>query len=92
MKTSNKHNNSIFLLFWSMPSCSMIKVYKRNSDLLAQAMRNKSSVEIITQGNKVIKLIKIGIESGKFFGLKTKKGKLKKRLLNINDIKLVSLL
>jgi hypothetical protein len=79
-------------MFWSMPSCSMLKVYKAKSNKLKQAIKEDKSVEVVTHGNKVVKLKKIGIEAGKFFGLKGIKGNMKKILLNINDIKMVTLL
>ena len=92
MKTSeNKSNQNIFL-FWSTPSCSMIRAYKVKSDTLSQAMKKMMQVEVITNGDKTLKLKRIGIEAGKFFGLENIKGSMKKILLNINEIKIVTLL
>ncbi len=92
MKTSEKQSNPIFLLFWSMPSCSMLKAYKIKSDKLNRAMKEEKVVELVTNNDKVFKLRKIGIEAGKFCGMKGLKGKMKKMLLNINEIKAVTLL
>lgn len=92
MKTSNNHSTRIVIMFWSMPSCSMLKTYKIKSDMLNQALKFEKSVEVITTNDQILKLRKIGIEAGKFVGLKSIKGNMKKMLLNINDIKRVILL
>ena len=75
-----------------MPSCSMLKDYKLKSDTLNQAIKEEKTIEVVTNGNKILKLKKIGIEAEKFFGLESIKGNMKKMLLNINDIKMVILL
>ena len=75
-----------------MPSCSMLKAYKAKSDTLNQAIKEEKTVEVVTNGNKTLKLKKIGVEAGKFFGLESIKGSVKKMLLNINEIKMVTLL
>jgi recombinational DNA repair protein RecR len=92
MKTSKKQTNPVIIMFWSMPSCSMLKAYKEKCDMLNQAIREVKSVEVVTQGNEVLKLNRIGNESGKFFGLKSIKKNAEKMLLNINHIKMVTLL
>jgi hypothetical protein len=92
MKTSANHSNPMIIMFWSMPSCSMLKDYKLKSDTLNQAIKEEKTIEVVTHGNKILKLKKIGIEAGKFFGIESIKGKMKKMLLNINDIKMVLLL
>lgn len=92
MKTSNNNSNPIIIMFWSMPSCSMLKAYKIKSDTLNQAIKYEKQVEVVTNSDKILKLKKIGIEAGKFFGLKSIKGQMDKMLLNINDIKMVTLL
>jgi len=75
-----------------MPSCSMLKTYKSKCDKLDQAIRESKSVEIKTHRNKILKLKDIGIEAGKFFGLESIRGNMKKMLLNINEIKVITLL
>ena len=75
-----------------MPSCSMLKSYKAKSDKLNQAIIESKPVEVVIHGDKVLKLKKIGVEAGKFFGLEGIKGSMKKMMLNINDIKMVTLL
>ena len=75
-----------------MPSCSMLKAYKIKSDILNKAIKDDKLVEVVTNSNKIFKLGNIGIEAGKFFGLENIKGNMKKMLLNINEIKLVTLL
>ena len=92
MKTSEKNANPMIVLFWSIPSCSMLKAYKANSDTLNQAIIEAKPVELVTNSNKILKLKKIGIEAGKFFGLESIKGNMEKMLLNLNDIKMVTLL
>ena len=82
----------MIVLFWSTPSCSMLKAYKANSDTLNQAIIEAKPVELVTNSNKILKLKKIGIETGKFFGLESIKGNMEKMLLNLNDIKMVTLL
>jgi len=92
MKTSKNNSSPMIIMFWSIPSCSMLKAYKAKSDTLNQAIKEEKTVEVLTNGNKILKLKKIGIEAGKFFGIESIKGKMKKMLLNINDIKMVILL
>lgn len=91
MKTSENISTPI-IMFWSMPSCSMLRSYKAKSDTLNLAMKSMTSVKVITNGDKTYILKRIGIEAGRFFGLESIKGNLKKMLLNINDIKKVTLL
>lgn len=92
MNEKDKNQNPVILLFWSTPSCSMLKAYKRKSDLLNQAIKENQPVEIQTKGNKIKKLVNIGIEAGTFFGLENIKGHMKKILLNINQIKMITIL
>jgi len=92
MKTSVNHSNPMIIMFLSLPSCTMLKAYKLKSDTLNQAIKEEKTIEVVTNENKILKLKKIGIEAGKFFGLERIKGKMKKMLLNINDIKMVILL
>jgi hypothetical protein len=92
MKTSKNNTSPIIIMFWSMPSCSMLKAYKAKSDKLNQAVKAAKPIEVVTTNNKILKLKEIGIEAGKFFGLENIKGSMKKMLLNINDIKMVTLL
>ena len=92
MKSSSKHSNPHILLFWSLPSISMIDVYKEKCRKLNQAIYKMKSVEIVTNKDNTLKLNKIGIDSGRFYGFKSLKGKMKKTLLNVNDIKRVNLL
>jgi len=92
MKTSKKNSNPIFIMFWSMPSCSMLRAYKIKQETLDQAIKYEKPVEVVTNNDQILKFKKIGIEAGTFFGLKNIKGSLKKMLLNINDIKMVTLL
>ena len=92
MKTSNNNSNPIIIMFWSMPSCTMLKSYKVKSDILSQAIKYEKPVEVVTNSDQILKLRKIGIEAGKFFGLESFKGSIKKMLLNINDIKMITLL
>ena len=92
MKTSENNSNSMIIMFWSIPSCTMLKAYKAKSDTLNQAIKEEKTVEVVTNGNKILKLKKIGIEAGKFFGIQSIKGNMKKMLLNINHIKMITLL
>ena len=92
MKSSRKNINSHILLFWSFPSISKVHEYKMKSDTLNQAMVHLKKIKIITYNNETFKLENIGIDSGKFFGLKRLKGEMSKILLNINTIKTIILL
>ena len=93
METSENNSNSMIIMFWSIPSsCLMLKEYKEKSDTLSQAIKEEKVIEIVTNEDKILKLKKIGIEAGKFFGLENIKGSMKKILLNINNIKMVTLL
>ena len=88
MKPSNSH----LILFWSVPSISMVKEYKAKTEQLKSAILNLNPIEIITTKNEVLKLEKVEIESGSFFGLNTIKGNIRKIFLNINHIKAITLL
>lgn len=92
MKTSNKMQSPIIIMFWSAPSCSMLKDYKLKSDTLYEAIKYNRAVEVITNSNKTLTFKKIGINTGKYFGMEKIKGKIKKMLLNINEIKMVTLI
>ena len=42
MKTSKNNSNPMIIMFWSMPSCSMLKAYKAKSDTLNQAIKEEA--------------------------------------------------
>ena len=92
MNTSANNSNSMIIMFWSMPSRTMLKAYKAKSDTLNQAILEEKTIEVVTIENKILKLKKIGIEAEKFFGLENIKGSMKKMFLNINHIKMITLL
>ena len=92
MKPSKEILKPHILLFWSVPSISKVHEYKMKSDMLNQAKVYLKKVQVITHKNEILKFDKIGIDSGRFFGLKKFKGKMKKILININTIKTVILL
>ena len=92
MKVSNKYNSPPVFLFWSFPSISMVQVYKEKCEKLNQAINRVKPVEIVTNQDSILKLNKIGVESGRFYGFENLKGSMKKILLNINDIKIITLL
>lgn len=92
MNTLKKNNSPHILLFWSFPSISMVEVYKEKCKKLNQAINRVKPVEIVTTQDRILKLNKIGVESGRFYGFEKLKGSMKKILLNINDIKMITLL
>ena len=92
MEALNTNSKPLLILFWSVPSISMVKEYKAKCELLSQAINNLKSVEILTYENKILKLEQIVIDSGKFFGMENIKGEFKKLLLNVNKIKKIILL
>jgi hypothetical protein len=92
MKRLDKNQNPLILFFWSTPSCSTIKAYKKKSDLLNLAIKEDYPVEIKTKSNETKKLEHISIEAGTFFGIESIKGGMKKILLNINQIKMITIL
>jgi len=77
-------------MFWSVPSCSMIKSYKEKCSKLNQAVKQIKSVKVVTKNNITMQFKSVGIQSGTFFGLEHIKGKFNKIVLNINDIKMVT--
>ena len=79
-------------MFWSIPSYVTLNAYKENCSKLKQAIDQIKSVEILTKDNRAIQFKSIGLQSGKFFGMEYIKGKIKRILLNMNDIKMVRLL
>jgi hypothetical protein len=92
MKSSKNKKAPHILLFWYLPSISKVHEYKLKSDTLNEAVVHLKSVKVITYRDEVLQLENVGIDSGRFFGLKQFKGKMKKILLNINTIKMVILL
>lgn len=55
-------------------------------------MTHLKSVELLTHKNKVLKLERVDLEAGKYFSFENIKGKIKKVFLNINNIKMITLL
>jgi hypothetical protein len=92
MKNSKELSPPHILLFWSLPSITMVKAYQLKSYKLDQAVSNSKSVEVLTLKNKVLKLERVDLEAGKYFGFETIKGNIKKIFLNINNIKTITLL
>lgn len=92
MKPSKENLNQHILLFWSVPSISKVHDYKKKSEMLNQAMVYLKKVQVITDKNEILKFDNIGIDSGRFFGLKKFRGSMKKVFLNINAIKTVIIL
>ena len=79
-------------MFWSIPSYVTLNAYKENCRKLRQAIDQIKSVEILTKDNRALQFKSIGLQSGKFFGMETIKGKINKILLNMNDIKIIRIL
>ena len=79
-------------MFWSMPSCSMLKVYKEKCMKLNQAISQKKSVQVVTNEDETMQFNCIGVHSGTFFGIENIKGKMSKINLNINAIKMITIL
>jgi hypothetical protein len=97
MKTSNnnrdKGNKVVMVMFFSTyKTPSFLKEYKHKSEILSRAIKESRSVEILTNNEAVLRIKNLGIEAGKFFGLKTIKGSLEQIWLNINDIKKITML
>lgn len=92
MKTSKNNSKPVIVMFWSIPSYVMLNAYKENCSKLRQAVDQIKSVEVLTKDNRAIQYKSIGLQSGKFFGMEYIKGKIKRILLNMNDIKMVRLL
>lgn len=92
MKTSKNNSKPAIIMFWSIPSYVTLNAYKENCSKLRQAIDLIKSVEILTKDNKAMQFESIGLQSGKFFGMESIKGKIKKILLNINDIKMIKFL
>lgn len=92
MKSSAKPSSPHILLFWSVPSISKIEAYKAKCSKLNQAISKVKTIEVVTIQDKVLMLYEIGVEAGRFYGFERLKGKLKKILLNVNDIKRIIVL
>ena len=91
MKSSTAQTSPHILLFWSLPSISMIRAYKEKCKILNMAKDKVKPIEIVTVQNKILRLKEIGIECGQFYGYEHIKGHIKKILLNINSIKMITL-
>jgi hypothetical protein len=70
----------------------MLKVYKEKCSKLNQAVNQIKSVEVVTKDDKIIQFKSVGVQSGVFFGMEHIKGKINKILLNINNIKIITIL
>ncbi len=92
MKSSTKHSSPSFLFFRTMPSCSMLKAYKLKCEMLNRAIRDHKPVQVVSKNNMSITLKEVGKDTRKYFGYVGFKGKMKKILLNINEINKVILL
>ncbi len=79
-------------MFWSVPSCSMLKVYKEKCSKLNQAVNQIKPVQVVTKDDKIIQFKSVGVQSRVFFGMEHIKGKINKILLNINNIKIITIL
>jgi len=75
-----------------MPSHSMLRAYKEKCCQLNQAVNQIKPIEIVTKDDKTLRFNNVGVQSGKFFGIENIKGKIQKILLNLNDIKMITLL
>ncbi len=92
MKTLKHSNGPHIHLFWCFPSISRLKASKEKCKKLNQAIDEVKPVEIVTTRDLILKLNKIGVESGRFYGFESLEGSMKKVLLNIHDIKTIILL
>lgn len=97
MKNSNnkaeKVNKTVHILFYmTYKTPSLLKEYKHNSQVLTRAIKESRSVEVLTKNEAVLKIVNLGIEAGKFFGLNNIKGKMEKIRLNVNEIKKITML
>lgn len=92
MKTLKNSSKPIIVMFWSIPSCSTLKVYKEKCMKLNQAVSQKKPVKVVTNEDMTIQFNCIGVHSGTFFGIENIKGKISKINLNINAIKMITLL
>ena len=92
MKSQKSKFTKPIVLFLSTPSCTMLKEYKMKSDMLNKAIIESKMVNVMTYGNRIIKLKNLGNDAGKYFGVLKIKGKMRKLFLNINDIKKITLL
>lgn len=92
MKTLEHNNDPHICLFWALPSISKLKASQEKCKKLNEAIHEVKPVEIVTNRDLILKLTKVGIESGRFYGFESLKGSMKKVLLNINEIKTIILL
>ena len=92
MKTLQNSSKPLIVMFWSVPSCSMLKVYKEKCKKLNLAINQKKSVQVVTNEDETIQFNCIGVHSGTFFGIENIKGKMSKINLNINAIKMITIL
>ncbi|WP_282134281.1 hypothetical protein [Seonamhaeicola maritimus] len=92
MKNHKQNINTPIILFWSLPSISMLETYKEKCSQLNQAINRVKGVEIVTVKDVILKLTEVGKDSGRYFGVENMKGQISKILLNVNEIKKITLL
>ena len=92
MNCLDKNIHPFIVLFWSLPSLSKLHEYKEKCNMLNLAISKMKTVEIITVKDVILNLTNISLESGRYFGLENIKGRFKKILLNINEIKTITFL
>jgi hypothetical protein len=70
----------------------MLKVYKEKCMKLNQAISQSKPIKVVTNQDETIQFNCIGVQSGQFFGIENIKGKMSKINLNINAIKMITIL
>ena len=92
MKTQKNSSKTVIVMFWSVPSCTTLKAYKEKCSKLNQAVNQFKSVEVVTKDNQTKLFKSIGNQSGTFFGIEDLGARINKTILNINNIKMVTIL
>jgi len=92
MKSQKNNSKPVIIMFWSVPSCSTLKAYKEKCSKLNQAASQFKPVEVVTKDNRTLLFKSVGNQSGTFFGIEDLGARINKILLNINNIKMVTIL
>ncbi|GAA4290040.1 hypothetical protein [Aestuariibaculum suncheonense] len=87
-KYLKKKIGSILMLFLLVQSCT---VYRAAPVNLEKAYKSNLKTRVVTNQNHVIKFKRIDYEDGKYYGVKKKRGKILKVMINEDNIEKVNI-
>ena len=87
MKTIKEQFKSVALSLSMLILLQGCTVYKSASVTLDEASKSETKVKVVTKSNEKLKFKRIGVENGKYYGVRKVDGKMMKLILNTDTIK-----